>query len=211
MPRTGLTLTSEPSPAPERAAEIALRRLLAGNRRYVGGHSAHPHQSERWRNDVADAQHPFAVVLACADSRVAPELLFDQGLGDLFVLRVAGNILDDALLGSVEFAVRQFGVPLVMVLGHDRCGAVNATLTALTTDAAPTDHVGTLVTALAPAVREALRQGGDVLDLAVRANVRHVVSQLETSEPVLAGHVREGRLAVVGAHYDMASGLVEVI
>ncbi|PYE56483.1 carbonic anhydrase [Deinococcus yavapaiensis] len=208
MSYSGPTFTSEAS---EHAADLALRRLLAGNHRYVSGNRAHPHQSERWRHDVAGGQSPFAVVLACADSRVAPELLFDQGLGDLFVLRVAGNILDDLLLGSVEFAVRQFDVPLVLVLGHDRCGAVSATLDAVTTGTVPTDHVRAIVAALEPAVQEAMRLGGDVVDHAVRANVRHVVRQLETAEPLLVERVREGRLAIVGGRYDMESGTVEVI
>ena len=119
--------TAGPAPSADTSA-TALTRLITGNRRFVAGRARHPHQSLADLHEVAKGQHPFVITLACADSRVPAELLFDQGLGDIFDNRVAGNVVDDLLLGSIEFAVEEFGVPLIVVLGHERCGAITATL-----------------------------------------------------------------------------------
>src|SRR4028119_2231189 len=159
------------SEAPEINADLALQKLMEGNKRYVNFKRAYPDQDQVRLKAVAQAQHPFAVVLGCADSRVSPELLFDQGLGDLFVIRVAGNILDDGTLASIEFATAELGVPLVMVLGHQRCGAVKA---ALEGGEVP-GHINRLVEAIKPALEVAKAQPGDKLDNAVRANIRMVV------------------------------------
>jgi carbonic anhydrase len=194
---------------PLRAAHAAdpVERLLEGNRRFVQARQRHPDATPRRRREVAGGQHPFAVVLACADSRVAPELLFDTGLGDLFTVRVAGNLLNDENVASIEYAVEHLHVPLVVVLGHERCGAVAA---ALEKKELP-GHLGSLARGLAPAVAAAEGRQGDRLDLAVRANVEHVVQALRASHPILAEHAAKGALRIVGARYDLDTGEVELV
>lgn len=187
-------------------ASHALDKLIAGNQRYVTGQLVHHHQSGNRMRAIASGQHPFAIILGCADSRVPPEIVFDQGLGDLFVIRVAGNILDDAILGSIEYAVEELGTSLVLVLGHERCGAVAATVK----HAAVLGHISTLLNAIQPAVDRAKDEPGDLLDNAVRANIRLVVEQLQSSMPV-AELVHRDRLKVVGAQYKLERGAVELI
>jgi carbonic anhydrase len=189
------------------AIEDPLRRLLDGNRRFARSHAQHPDQGAALRVSLSSAQHPFAVVLACADSRVAPELIFDQGLGDLFVVRVAGNIVDDAVTGSIEYAAAHLHTPLVLVLGHESCGAVQAALTR----GAPEAHIASLVTAIEPAVQRARKQPGDLLDNAVRENVRMVTRQIAGSRPILAPLVEKKKLRVVGGRYDLHTGLVDLL
>ena len=186
-------------------AETALARLMEGNARFVAGRPIHPHDDPARRRELGAGQHPFAAILACADSRVVPELIFDQGLGDLFVIRVAGNLLDDAILGSLEYAVGHLGVELVCVLGHSNCGAVGAALSGDETN----DHIDSLVRAIRPAVEHARAAGGDLLDGAVRANARIVADAIRASEPVMTRRVAAGRLAVIAARYDLVSGEVE--
>lgn len=188
-------------------ADDALVRLLEGNLRYVASQTSHPDQDAFRRLEVAKSQHPFAVILTCADSRVAPELLFDQGLGSLFVVRVAGNIADDAAIGSIEYAVEHLGARLVMVLGHERCGAVKA---ALDGGHAP-GRIGVLVDAIEPAVARSRGKAGDPLDNAVRSNVRMAVDRLSYAEPILSEAWRAGRIKVVGARYDLDAGTVELL
>ena len=192
------------------AADEALKRLVEGNKRFVGGKPRHPNQGARRRGEVARGQHPFAVVLGCADSRVPPEVVFDQGLGDLFVVRVAGNIADDAVVGSLEYAVEHLGARLIMVLGHAKCGAVAAAVEAAGKPGALPGHVGSLVNPILPAVQEARGQPGDLLDNAVRANVERVVRRLQSSEPVLAEMVKGGKGKIVGARYDLGTGEVQI-
>jgi len=187
-------------------ADHALEKLIAGNRRYTTDQLAHHHQSAGRMRAIATGQHPFAVILGCADSRVPPEIIFDQGLGDLFVIRVAGNILDDAILGSIEYAAEELGTPLVLVLGHERCGAVAATMK----HADIPGHISTLLNAIQPAVDRAKDEPGDLLDNAVRANIRLVVEQLKSSMPV-SELVQNGRLKIVGAQYNLECGSVEIL
>lgn len=187
--------------------EDALNRLMEGNRRYVSSKATHPDQTAERRTAVAGAQSPFAVVLGCADSRVPPEVLFDQGLGDLFVVRTAGHVVDEAGLGSLEYAVEHLGVHLIVVLGHERCGAVGAAVKDLKTGG----HVDSLVKAIRPAVEASKGMPGDPLDNAMRANVAMVTRKLKASKPILAGAVEEHKVRVVGARYDLDSGAVEVI
>lgn len=191
--------------APGLDAGEALARLERGNTRAAAGKSVHPNQTPKRRKNVAAGQHPFAVVVSCSDSRVPPELVFDQGVGDLFVIRVAGNVVDDLALGSIEYAVEHLGPQLVVILGHERCGAVKA---ALEGGEAP-GHVGSFVKAIAPAVESVRGKEGDPLDLAVRANVRRVVAQVAGSEPTLAPAAARGELKVVGMVYDLDTGKVE--
>ena len=189
----------------------ALARLLAGNRRFHTGHARHPHQSLRVLREVAAGQHPFAITLGCADSRVPPELLFDQGLGDVFDNRVAGNIVDDLLLGSIEFAVEEFGSPLIVVLGHERCGAITATIDAIETGGTAPGHIGAIVEALRPIVEPVLDQPGDRVDNAVVANVRAQVAALSARSEIVAERVAAGHLWVVGARYDLDNGRVTLV
>lgn len=202
---TLLGLPAQAASAP--TADEALQRLMEGNERHFGKKFVHPDHWEVRRAEVAKTQHPFAIVLGCADSRVPPEILFDQGLGDLFVIRVAGNVVDPAVLGSIEYAAEHLGSPLVMVLGHERCGAVSATVQG----GEMPGHLGALVDPIKPAVAAAKKEKGDLLDNAVRANVRLVVEQLKASEPLLSHLVHEGKLKVVGARYDLDTGRVELL
>jgi len=193
-------------------ADTALKELLDGNQRYVAGKLVHPHQTSQRSQELIPHQHPFATVLGCADSRVPPEVIFDQGLGDLFVVRVAGNIIDEeAVLASLEYAVEHLKTPLLVVLGHKACGAVKATVEALAKNEAGEGQVGIIVKAIRPAVVEARDRPGDVLDYAVRANVRRTVSRLNQTGPVLSGMVRDQKLRIVGAYYDLQSGIVELL
>ena len=191
--------------------EEALARLMAGNRRYAAQRARRPNQTGRRRVEVAAGQHPFAIVLGCADSRVPPEIVFDQGLGDLFVVRVAGNIADDAAVGSFEYAVEHLEQRLILVLGHDRCGAVAAAVEAAEKGGDAPGHLGALLGPIRPAVERARGRGGDLLGNAVRANVESVVERLQASEPVLAPAAKTGRLKIVGGRYDLRSGRVELI
>jgi carbonic anhydrase len=196
---------------PIRDSTSALRELLEGNARYVAARMTRPDQTAERRAEVAAAQHPFAVIFGCSDSRVPAEIVFDQGLGDLFVVRVAGPVIDDAVLGSLEFAALELKVPLILVLGHERCGAVTAALAAVDQGTTPPGHITALVDAITPAVKRAKGRSGDALDNAVRANVELVVEKLRTSRQVLAGQVSSGKLRIVGARYDLEAGRVDVI
>jgi carbonic anhydrase len=189
----------------------ALACLLAGNRRFVAGRARHPHQSLADLHRLASGQHPFAVTVGCADSRVPPELIFDQGLGDLFDNRVAGNIVDDLLLGSIEFAVEEFGSPLIVILGHERCGAINATINAIKTGAEAPGHIGDIVTALRPIVEPVLTQPGDPVDNAVRANIHAQAARLIGRSEIIAEKTAAGELRIVGARYDLDTGKVTVV
>ena len=188
-------------------ADQALQRLIEGNGRYVAGAATHPDQSPQRRAELAKGQSPFAIVLTCSDSRVAPELFLDQGLGDLFVIRNAGNILDDHVIGSMEYAVEHLHVPLVMVVGHEKCGAVSA---AVGGGEAP-GHIRSVVEALEPAVEQAKNLPGDKVDNAVRANAQRAVDILTHVEPILKEAVVSGKLLVVPARYDLATGRLEIL
>jgi carbonic anhydrase len=196
--------------ASEISAETARKRLAAGNARYVAGKLRHRDLPRR-REEVAPGQKPFAIVLGCADSRVPPELVFDQALGDIFTVRVAGNIADDPGIGSMEYAVEHFGTPLIVVLGHQRCGAVAATIEAMKAGVTPPPHIESLVAALKPAVEAAKGMPGDLLENAIRANVRQTVAALRSSHPVLAEAVAKHRLEIIGAEYQLASGRVSSV
>jgi carbonic anhydrase len=191
-------------------AETALTRLREGNRRHAAGAPQHPTLSEERRQELHRSQHPIAAVLGCSDARVAPELVFDQGLGELFVVRVAGYVVAAEVAASLEFAVEQLGVPLLVVLGHQRCGAVRATVEGLAGTPLAAGHLPTLVAAISPSVALARRHPGeDLVEAATHVHVRRTVSQIERLEPILAAHVAARRLRVVGAYYGLATGVVE--
>ncbi|MBD2233397.1 carbonic anhydrase [Phormidium tenue] len=186
--------------------EEALQRLLDGNLRFTGHHLEHPDQSEERVLELTQSQHPFATVLSCADSRVAAEIIFDQGLGDIFDVRVAGNIATLEVVGSIEYAVELLETPLLMVLGHERCGAVTA---AVKNEPLPGD-IGTFVQAILPAVEQVKGLPGDAVDNAVTANVRYQVEQVLRSS-LVRDRQQSGQLQVVGARYDLDTGTVTLV
>lgn len=186
----------------------ALKRLLDGNARYVKHKEKHPDMSFARRRELNErGQHPFAVILGCADSRVPPELIFDEGLGDLFVIRDAGNVVDDEVLGSIEYAVEHLGVRLVVVLGHEKCGAVAA---ALASDKAP-GHIQTVIDFIRPAIAGARELPGDQVHNCVVANARYAAMRIRTSEPILRPAAETGRIQVVAANYNLGTGVVEIL
>ncbi len=185
----------------------SLKRLQDGNERFVAGTPTQTTKDASRRTEVAQGQKPFAIVVSCSDSRVGPEVVFDQGLGDIFVVRTAGHVVDDIGLGSIEYAVEHLGSSLILVLGHERCGAVAATVAG---GEAP-GHIPAIVKAIKPAVAKTKGQAGDAVDNAVRAQVVEVVGQLQKADPVLAERVKAGKLKVAGARYDLDSGRVEII
>lgn len=188
--------------------DAALAKLMAGNKRYVAQKAQHPDASAQRRQSLArQGQNPFAVVLGCADSRVPPELVFDQGLGDLFVVRDAGNVVDDEMLGSIEYAVEHLGVKLVMVLGHEKCGAVSA---AVTGGEAP-GHIRAVVEAIKPSVEATKNAPGDKVHNCVVANAIKTAKEIRDSEPILREKSSAGKLQVVAAAYDLASGKVTLL
>lgn len=189
------------------APDAALARLREGNQRFVAAAVAHPDQTAARRTELVAGQHPFAVVLTCADSRVAPEILFDQGLGDLFVIRNAGNLLDDHVIASIEYAVEHLHTTLVVVLGHTKCGAVSA---AVAGGEMP-GHLNSIAESLAPAVAAARKSGGDVIDSAVRINATEEAKTLAAKVELLAEAVKAGKIKIVAARYDIANGRVEIL
>jgi carbonic anhydrase len=187
--------------------DAALTRLLEGNKRYTRHKERHPDQSSARQKELVEGQHPFAVILGCADSRVPPELLFDQGLGDLFVIRVAGNIVDDAILGSIEYAVVHLRTKLILVLGHEKCGAVSAAIEG--GDVA--GHLKALVAAIRPSVSATAKDPGDKLHNCVIENARRVARQLRQSEPVVKEAVERNELKIVAADYALDTGKVTLL
>lgn len=191
------------------ALEESLQRLREGNRRYVDNRLS-ADWSARRRGETAGDQKPFAMILGCVDSRVPPELVFDQGLGDLLVIRTAGQVIDRAVMGSLEFGVTGLQIPLLIILGHKRCGAVLAAMDALDRGREVTGSLAYLVESLAPAVAQVRRAEGDLWEQAGRANVALQVEQIKHL-PVLGAAVESGRLAVTGGYYDLDTGIVEMI
>jgi carbonic anhydrase len=189
------------------AVKQSLKKLMDGNKRCVVCKQQNPRQDARRRKEVSKGQKPFAVIVGCSDSRIPPELIFDQGLGDLFVVRLAGNIVDNVALGSIEYAVEHLGTKLVVVLGHGKCGAV----TAATQGSDAPGHVGAIVRAIQPAVKKARKLQGDLVDNAIRANVSLVASKIKSSKPILAEMVENGDIEIVGAYYNIETGAVELL
>jgi carbonic anhydrase len=198
---------SAPTPLPP---EEALARLIAGNRRFQTSHATP--QARPWSAELAEkAQRPFAIVLGCSDSRTPVEILFDEGFGDLFVVRIAGNIVAPSVVGSIEFAAAQFGSRLVVVMGHTRCGAVGATVDAIETGSGPqSKNIRSITDRIAPHIEPLVRPGdrNDVLRNAIRANVRASADHLRHGSQILEELVESGTLAVVGAEYEIETGLV---
>jgi carbonic anhydrase len=193
--------------APTMPADQALKLLLEGNQRFVAGQLEHPNQTPARRAEVAKGQHPFAAVLACSDSRTPPEIIFDRGLGDIFTVRVAGNVADQVVIESLDYSVTHLGVRVVMVLGHRRCGAVIAAVEGHEED---NEDVGPLLAELRPAVEASRGMPGDPVENAVRENVKLVVKNLATSQE-LSAMVKSGELKVVGGIYDLDTGTIEML
>lgn len=194
------------APRPGDAA-AALRLLKQGNRRWRRYDSRHPNEDRARREEMAQGQAPFAVVLACGDSRVPPELVFDRGLGDLFTVRSAGQVLDESVLGSISYAAEHLAVPLIVVLGHSSCGAVTAAVEAHRTGEVPHGHVGYLVEGILPVVESTPDDGGDFVDACVRANAEYIADLLRADED-LRERVESGLLDVVPARYDLETSEV---
>jgi len=188
--------------------------LREGNERFVRGKMDHPSQSIEKRTELSSAQHPFAVLFGCSDSRVAAEIIFDQGLGDLFVVRTAGHVLDTTVIGSIEFGVEVLGAPLVVVLGHDSCGAVKAATAALTEGTTTPGFVRAVVDRVIPSIVGMVGQGQDLstIDAATlgHEHVKNTVQMLQDYSVTLARAVAEGRCAIIGLEYDLVDGRVRV-
>ena len=190
--------------------DAALDRLLKGNARYVEGVSRR-HDFKHEREALSKGQNPFAAVLSCADSRIAPEYCFDTARGDVFVCRVAGNFASDAIVASLEYTVQVLNTPLIMVLGHESCGAIDATIKSIKDGTILPGHLPTLVTALAPAVHAVQGAPGEVLANAIRRNVTLNVEKLKTGSPILKSFVEGKKMQVVGGVYQLRSGRVELL
>jgi len=210
----------------------AMSRLKEGNARFTAGNPQHPHdsvderkymaansyenagtiplgmtseQAAKRRAELTKSQHPFAIILSCSDSRVPPETVFDEGLGDLFIVRVAGNVLNDEGLGSIEYGVDVLGARLIVVLGHQSCGAVDAAMKTVAAKGKAPGHIQSLVTAIKPVVDSTPK--GD-LDTMIKANVKHVVDALRSSTPILKARVDSGEVQVIGGYYTLETGAV---
>ena len=196
------------------SADEALQKLLDGNKRYVEQHMTGEKLCDvSAREGLAKSQHPYAIILSCSDSRVPPEIVFDKGLGEIFVVRVAGNVPDPVVLGSVEYAAEHLGSPLVMVLGHERCGAVTAAVDA---KGKPEGNIGAIIKTIAPAVKQAKKEfrGTDtagLVEAAIDVNVKLVAGNLIKRSPVLKHMVKEGKLKIVAAKYDLDDGQVRLL
>ena len=189
----------------------AWKALKEGNERFVGGKPEHPSQSVEHRASLAAAQKPIAVIFGCADSRVAAELIFDQGLGDMFVVRTAGQAIDTAVLGSIEYAVTVLEVPLIVILGHNSCGAVQAALGAIDEGAIPAGFVRDVVEKVVPSILMGRRDGLTRVDEFEERHVRETVAQLMTRSSAIAERVSAGTLALVGVTYHLADGRAALV
>jgi carbonic anhydrase len=205
-----LILFSSTNQSPGQNAEAkitpdsVLAELKSGNEHHVAHRYKHPHETKDRQRELVNGQHPHAEILSCSDSRVPPELVFDQGLGDLFIVRVAGNVASDTELGSLEYGAEHLHIRLIVVLGHQSCGAV----TAAVQGAPPEGHIAALVDLIKPAVEKTRGMSGDPVANAVRMNVEMVVKQLRSSTPILSKLVAQGKLKIVGAVYSIETGSV---
>lgn len=219
---TGLAFASGGS-GPAVSADEALQKLMDGNKRYVENQMTGAKTSDAAvRTSLARSQKPYAVILSCSDSRVPPEIIFDKGLGEIFVVRVAGNIPDPVVLGSIEYAAEHLGSPLVMVLGHERCGAVTA---AVNTKGKPEGNIGAIIKTIAPAVKAAAKdcdackgvtkcretKKEDFVECAINTNVKLVAAGLTKRSPLLRHLAAEGKLRIVAAKYDLDDGTVSLL
>ena len=199
-----------PKPQNVISPDEALNRLIIGNDRYIHGTMRH-HDFSTERAALAGGQNPFAGILSCADSRIGPEYAFDAGRGDIFVCRVAGNFANPDTIASFEYAVAVLSTPLIFVLGHQACGAVDSTIKQVKNGASFPGHIPSLTEALTPAVEAVDNQPGDLLANAIKKNVVLTVQKLQTAEPILSDAVNQEKLKVVGGVYDLKTGKVELV
>ncbi|HET7782144.1 MULTISPECIES: carbonic anhydrase [Micrococcaceae] len=190
---------------------LAWRRLREGNERFVNGETSHPNQDASRRSSLVENQHPFAVIFGCSDSRLAAEIIFDVGLGDVFVVRTAGQVIDDAVLGSLEYSVAVLGVPLIVILGHDSCGAVSATKSAVETGEMPTGFIRDLVERITPSVLTSLRNDETEVNDMVVEHVKQTSQRLVDSSRVISDAIGSGKTAVIGLSYSLAEGRANLV
>ena len=189
----------------------AWAELARGNERFVTGEHRHPNQDAARRDSLTEGQAPFAVFFGCADSRVAAEIIFDRGLGDLFVVRAAGHVIDPGVLGSIEFGVAMLDIPLVVILGHDSCGAVSATVDAVRNGVLPGGYIRDIVERVTPSVLAARQAGMSTADEIEAEHVRHTLRLLIERSRLIADRVASGQLAVVGAVYNLGDGHARIV
>lgn len=185
----------------------SLQKLIEGNKRYIESKVICHEDWTAKRAALAEGQNPFAVVVTCSDSRVPPEIIFDQSLGDLFVVRLAGNVVDDLAIGSIVYAVEALKANLIIVLGHEKCGAVDAAIKGLKFK----NQIDDVIREIRPAVRETRKERSDVLEKTIKANVRNVEEKIKTSKPTLSKSFQEGKVKVIGGYYELESGKVEIL
>jgi carbonic anhydrase len=189
----------------------AWAQLVEGNARFVSGRREHPNQDVETRTSLTAGQVPRAVFFGCADSRVAAEIIFDQGLGDLFVVRTAGHVVGTSVLGSLEFGVGALGIPLIVVLGHDTCGAVRAALDAMNSGDVPTGFLRDIVERIMPSVLSARKHGAHTADEVEAEHVRHTAHLLSNRSALIGERVRDGTLGIVGATYRLHDGRADIV
>ena len=187
------------------SAVDALQLLKDGNTRFREDRVEHPHEGTQHRVELSIAQHPFAIILGCADSRVIPELIFDRGMGDLFVIRLAGNVADDAVIASIEYAIEHLGTRLVVVLGHENCGAVNAAVNHETS----AGKINSLLYYIEPALKGVFSSSENLLEKVIRTHVGHMVNIISCAEPILSLECRRGNLTVLPGYYSLSTGKVD--
>ncbi|WP_308159349.1 carbonic anhydrase [Arthrobacter sp. ISL-65] len=189
----------------------AWQRLREGNERFVSGQSMHPNQDAARRSSLAEGQNPFAVIFGCSDSRLAAEIIFDLGLGDAFVVRTAGQVIDDAVLGSLEYSISELKVPLIVILGHDSCGAVKATKSAVEAGEMPTGFIRDLVERITPSVLTSLRNEKHEVNDMVVEHVKQTAGRLADTSHVISDAIEKGQTAVIGLSYSLGEGRVELV
>jgi len=195
-------------------ADQALKKLMEGNDRYVGGSCMQRDLSDARRNELAKGQKPSAIVVTCSDSRVSPELLFDQSIGDVFVVRTAGNVVDKIALGSIEYAVEHLHAPLVHVLGHEKCGAVKATLDTIEAKGKPEGNIGAILEKIMPAAVAANIKGGskdEIVENAIKENVKNTSNEIMAKSSIMQHLVHENKVKIAGGEYSLQTGKVEAI
>ena len=210
-PVGALALTAEPLAGAASTPQEALKLLIAGNRRWASGRAVHPHQSVKRRLALTHEQHPFATIFSCIDSRVPPEVVFDRGIGDLAVIRTGAQVLDEGVVsGSIQFSPDHLGAPLLLVMGHQRCGAVSAAINAIEHESTAPGHIQSIVDALRPAYSVAVKQAGDLVNNMVRAQTKLTVERLK-HDALIEEFIARGALKVAGGYYSLDTGAVSII
>ena len=190
------------------SAKDAIQKLKDGNKRFVKAESQHPDESKERRDEMLKGQHPFAVILSCSDSRVPPELIFDQGLGDIFEIRNAGNVLNEHVIGSIEYAVMHCGVKLIVIMGHQDCGAIAATLSGVS----ETKYIKALEDSIKPAIDDCKEQGLEInSDNVVKAHVMQDIEELMAQDTELVKYMKDNDVKIVPAYYHLDSGRVDFL